>query len=228
LAWSIRWSLRLLAVFIWVLVCELQYAAAADSNAPTLLVVGDSLSAAYGLRQEEGWVELLRARIALEKLHYSVVNASISGETTAGGLSRISDLLARHRPAVVVIALGGNDGLRGTPLKTMREQLSGMVRICLEHKARVVVAGVEIPPNYGIEYARDFSATFAAVAKQYNVPLVPSLLAGFGTQRDLFQADGMHPIAAAEGKVLDTVWQVLRPVLVKKHATATNLSSSVN
>jgi acyl-CoA thioesterase I len=210
------------------LVCDLQYTAAADSNAATLLVVGDSLSAAYGLRQEEGWVDLLRARIALEKLHYSVVNASISGETTAGGMSRIADLLARHRPAVVVIALGGNDGLRGTPLNTMRDQLSGMVRICLAHKARVVLAGVEIPPNYGIAYARDFSATFAAVAKEFNTPFVPSLLAGFGTQRDQFQADGMHPVAAAEAKILDTVWQVLRPVLVRKHAMATNLSPSVN
>ncbi len=172
-------------------------------------------------------MELLRARIALEKLHYSVVNASISGETTAGGLSRIADLLARHRPAVVVIALGGNDGLRGTPLNIMREQLSGMVRTCIEHKARVVLAGVEIPPNYGIEYAHEFSATFAGVAKEFKVPLIPSLLAGFGTQRDQFQADGMHPIAAAESKILDTVWQVLRPVLVRKRATATNLSPSV-
>jgi acyl-CoA thioesterase-1 len=216
-----------LAACIWVLIWFPQYAAAADSNSATLLVVGDSLSAAYGLRQEEGWVELLRARIEREKLHYNVVNASISGETTAGGASRMADLLALHHPVVVVIALGGNDGLRGTPLRTMQEQLSAMVRLCLTHKARVVVAGIEIPPNYGVEYARDFSASFARVARDNGVPLVPSLLAGFGTHRELFQGDGIHPIAAAEPRVLDNVWPVLRPVLAAKHAATATLSINV-
>ncbi len=185
------------------------------------------MSAAYGLRQEEGWVELLRTRIAREKLHYSVVNASISGETTAGGLSRISDLLIRYRPAVIVIALGGNDGLRGTPLATMRKQLSAMVRLCLAGNARVVLAGVEIPPNYGIDYARDFSASFAIVARENRIPLVPSLLAGFGARPDLFQADGVHPLAAAEPRILDNVWPVLRNALEAKRTAAATLLLNV-
>jgi acyl-CoA thioesterase-1 len=217
----------MLAAFIWLSICALQAAAAADSNSATLLVVGDSLSASYGLRQEEGWVELLRARIAREKMHYNVVNASISGETTAGGASRIADLLARHRPAVVIIALGGNDGLRGTPLNIMRDQLSAMVRVCTEHKARVIVAGVEVPPNYGADYARDFNASFAVVARTGGVPLVPSLLAGFGARRELFQADGVHPVAAAEPKILDNVWPVLRPLLISKRIAAATLSANV-
>jgi acyl-CoA thioesterase-1 len=207
----------------------LQWPAVANSAPATLLVVGDSLSAAYGLRQEEGWVELLQVRISREKLDYNVVNASISGETTAGGASRLPDLLERNRPAMVLIALGGNDGLRGTPLATLRSQLETMLRICREHKVRAVLAGIEIPPNYGADYTRDFSNTFATVAKQYQVPLIPSLLQGFGTRRELFQADGMHPIASAEPLVLENVWRVLHPLLLKhpKSAGAAQLSQNV-
>jgi len=206
----------------------LQYPAAANSAPATLLVLGDSLSAAYGLRQEEGWVELLRARIRQQSLDYNVVNASISGETTAGGASRLPDLLERYHPAVVVIALGGNDGLRGTPLTTMRAQLAEMLRLCREHKARAVLAGVEIPPNYGPAYAREFSASFSGAAKQFGVPLVPSLLAGFGTRRELFQADGVHPIAAAESLVLDNVWRVLQPLLARPPKLTNSVQISLN
>ena len=213
---SFRGFCKLLLAFIWVLACVPQYAVAANSPQPVILVVDDSVSAAYGLRQEEGWVELLRQRIVREKLDYKVVNASISGETSAGGASRIAVLLDQYKPAIVIVALGGNDGLRGTPLATMREQLNTMVRLCREHKARVVVAGIEIPPNYGPDYTSEFTASFARVAKDNHVPLVPSLLAGFGTRRELFQADGMHPIASAEPMVLDNVWRVLRPLLGKR------------
>jgi acyl-CoA thioesterase I len=225
-AWSVRPLLLVVAAFILGWVCVPQGVTAAGSDSATLLVVGDSLSAAYGLRQEEGWVELLQRRVTREKLHYNVVNASISGETTAGGLSRIPGLLARHRPSVVLIALGGNDGLRGTPLATMRTQLSAMIQLCLAHNARVVLAGVELPPNYGNAYAGDFNASFAAVARENRVPLVPSLLAGFGARSELFQADGVHPIAIAEPRILDNVWPVLRPVLsAKNRLTATFLPS---
>jgi acyl-CoA thioesterase I len=194
----------------------LQWPGVANSAPATLLVVGDSLSAAYGLRQEEGWVALLQTRISQEKLDYNVVNASISGETTAGGASRLPALLERDHPALVLIALGGNDGLRGTPLATMRGQLETMLRICREHKVRAVLAGVEIPPNYGAAYTRDFSNAFAEVAKESGVPLIPSLLQGFGTRRELFQSDGMHPIASAEPLVLENVWRVLHPLLSKR------------
>jgi acyl-CoA thioesterase I len=188
-------------------------AARAAAPVATILVVGDSLSAAYGLRQEEGWVELMRRRIAQEKLDYSVVNASISGETTAGGASRIAALLDLHRPAVVVVALGGNDGLRGTPLATVRAQLAAILRECRRRGAKALLVGVQVPPNYGIEYARDFSGLFARVAREAGVPAVPSILAGFGDRRDLFQADGIHPVASAEPMVLDNIWQQLRPML---------------
>lgn len=189
------------------------FAAPAASVPATILVVGDSLSAAYGLRQEEGWVELLRLRIRRDKLNYSVVNASISGETTAGGASRIAALLDRHRPAIVIVALGGNDGLRGTPLPVMRSQLGAMLRASNERRVRAVLAGVELPPNYGADYTREFKASFAAIARQYRAALVPSLIAGFGERRELFQADGMHPVARAQVLVLDNVWRVLAPLL---------------
>jgi acyl-CoA thioesterase I len=221
--WSIHWFSRFCAAavaFIWVLLWLPQYAFAANTSRPVLLVVGDSVSAAYGLRQEEGWVELLRQRIARENLDYNVVNASISGETTAGGASRMAGLLEQYKPAIVVIELGGNDGLRGTPLPTMREQLNQMVKRSRERKARVVLVGMEIPPNYGAGYARDFSASFVQVAQANHVPLVPSLFAGFGEHRELFQADGIHPIASAEPMLLDNVWRALHPLLTARRTTA--------
>jgi acyl-CoA thioesterase-1 len=203
-----------------VLLCVPQYTQAANNTPPVLLVVGDSVSAAYGLRQEEGWVELLRQRITREKLDYNVVNASISGETTAGGASRIAGLLDQYKPAIVVIELGGNDGLRGTPLPTMRQQLTQMVKLSRGHQAQVLLVGIEIPPNYGADYARDFSASFAQVAKANRVPLAPSLFAGFGARRELFQSDGVHPIAGAEPMLLDNVWRALHPLLTARQAVS--------
>jgi acyl-CoA thioesterase-1 len=205
-------------------------AARAGTSAATILVVGDSLSAAYGLRQEEGWVELMRRRIVQEKLHYSVVNASISGETTAGGASRVAGLLDLYRPAIVVVALGGNDGLRGTPLKTVRMQLTAILRECRTRRARALVVGVEIPPNYGIDYARDFSALFTRIARDMGLPVVPSMLAGFGDRRELFQPDGIHPTASAQAMVLENVWRQLAPMLLpdKKRGEISSPSESVN
>ena len=158
-------------------------------------------------------MELMRRRMVREKPDYSVVNASISGETTAGGASRIPGLLDLHRPAIVVVALGGNDGLRGTPLNTVRMQLTAILRECRARGARTLVVGVEIPPNYGIGYARDFSALFGRIARDMGVPVVPSMLAGFGDRRNLFQPDGIHPTAPAQAMILENVWRQLGPML---------------
>jgi acyl-CoA thioesterase-1 len=204
-----------------------EYCAAAESAPPVLLVLGDSLSAGYGLKKEDGWVTLLQDRIAREKFDYNVLNASISGETTAGGLSRLPDLLSRYRPAVVVIALGANDGLRGLPLAAMRDQITGMIKDCKAYKARVVLVGVEIPPNYGASYVHDFTASFGAIAKANHVPLVPSLFAGFETQIDMFQGDNYHPNAEAQTRILDNIWPTLRTVLSSRRVTAVTLSSNV-
>jgi acyl-CoA thioesterase-1 len=192
-----------------------------------LLVLGDSLSAGYGLKKEEGWVTLLQDRIAREKFDYNVVNASISGETTAGGLSRLPDLLTRYHPAVIVIALGANDGLRGLPLAAMRDQLTSMIKDCKAIKARVLLVGVEIPPNYGANFVHDFTTSFVTVAKGNHVPLVPSLFAGFETQTELFQGDGYHPNATAQSNILDNIWPTLRTVLSSRRVTAVTLSSNV-
>lgn len=154
-------------------------------------------------------MELLRQRIRHDKLDYNVVNASISGETSAGGASRIASLLQTYRPDVVIIALGGNDGLRGTSIATLRTQLDAMVRACIAGKSRVVLAGVELPPNYGPGYSREFNASFTTIAHANKIPVVPSLLEGFGDRRDLFQADGVHPVASAQILMLDNVWRVL-------------------
>lgn len=178
----------------------------------TLLVFGDSLSAGYGIRQDAAWPALLQRRIDEKRLDYSVVNASISGETTSGGRSRLAGLLTKHRPDIVVIALGANDGLRGLPIRTMHENLEAMIRSARAAKARVVLVGMRLPPNYG-PYASDFQQTFAQLAKQEKVHLVGFLLDGIADQPRLFQADTIHPTAEAQPQVLDNVWAVLGPLL---------------
>jgi acyl-CoA thioesterase-1 len=182
----------------------------------TLLVVGDSLSAEYGLARGAGWVALMQARIDAEHLPYAVVNASISGDTTSGGRSRLAALLQQHKPALVVIELGGNDALRGLPLAMTKSNLGEMVRAAKTAGARVLVVGMRVPPNYGRKYADDFLALFASVAQEKGTALVPFLLAGVadGPQADrLFQPDGIHPKAEAHPRLLDNVWPVLKPML---------------
>jgi acyl-CoA thioesterase-1 len=179
----------------------------------TILVLGDSISAGYGLAQGEGWVALLAQRIQRDKLDYNVVNASISGETTLGGRNRIADVLTEHHPAVLIVALGGNDGLRGNPLEETRRNLIAIVEAGRKAGAKVVVAGMRIPPNYGPVYSRRFEGLFAEVARQQNVSLVPFLLQGFAEDRKMFQADGMHPVATAQPLILDNVYHRLRPLL---------------
>ena len=187
----------------------------AQSNAPVLLVVGDSISAGYGLARGEGWVDLLAARLAREGHRERVVNASISGDTTAGGSARLPALLREHRPSIVVIELGGNDALRGTHLDATRANLDAMVKAALAAHAKVLLIGMQVPPNYGSAYARSFAALFADVAKQNDVPLVPYLFEGFGDDLAQFQEDRIHPKAAAEPRILDNVWPALSRLLAR-------------
>lgn len=181
-----------------------------------LLVVGDSLSAEYGLTRGSGWVALLAQRLAERRLPHQVVNASISGDTTAGGRSRLPALLKQHRPAVVVVELGGNDALRGLPLPQTRDNLTAMARASREAGARVLLVGMQVPPNYGSRYAGDFTALFPAVAQAEKTAVVPFLLAGVADRPDAeawFQADRIHPLAKAHPKMLDNVWPALQPLL---------------
>lgn len=185
-------------------------------HAATLLVFGDSLSAGYGIAREQSWPSLLQARLHTEKFPYDVINASISGETTAGGRSRLPDALKRHRPQVVVIALGANDGLRGLPLAQTRDNLHVMTRAAKSAGARVLIVGMQLPPNYGPDYARDFNALFAAVAKQEKTALLPFLLEPVALDDAAYQPDRLHPTAAAQPKLLDHVWTALKPLLKRR------------
>ena len=181
-----------------------------------MLVVGDSLSAEYGIARNSGWVALLQARIAQAGLRHTVVNASVSGDTTSGGRSRLPALLSQHRPGVVIIELGGNDALRGLPLTMTRDNLQQMVRDARRAGARVVLVGMQVPPNYGKRYADDFERLFGELARAEKAALVPFLLKGVADGPDadhLFQPDRIHPVAAAHPRMLDNVWPVLQPLL---------------
>ena len=208
---SCRSATRLVCVFVLALVAALPVRA--EPAAPVLLVVGDSISAAYGLPAGAGWVDLLATRLASERFAHRVVNASITGDTTAGGRARLPALLVRHKPAIVIVELGGNDGLRGGRLAATRENLGAMVADIRRTGARALVVGMRLPPNYGGAYVREFDALFADVAKAQKVPLVPFFFEGFGERNDLFQGDRIHPTAAAQPLLLDNVWPVLRPLL---------------
>jgi acyl-CoA thioesterase I len=178
----------------------------------TILVFGDSLSAGYGIRSDAAWPALLQQRLAAQQSDYSVVNVSISGETTNGGRSRIAAALSRYRPRIVVLALGANDGLRGLPLAGVKENLAGMVRMARSARADVLIVGMRLPPNYG-DYAEDFANVFGSVAKKENTPIVGFLLDGIADQPQFFQADALHPTAAAQPRLLDNVWGGLQPLL---------------
>ena len=179
----------------------------------TVVLVGDSLSAGHGLDIGQGWAALLAARLAREAPGWTLVNASISGDTTAGGLARLPALLTQHHPKVVIIELGGNDALRGLSLRATTENLTAMVRSARSAGARVMLVGMRIPPNYGAAYADRFAAIFPTVAHATGAVLVPFLLEGVAEHRDLFQPDGIHPIARAQPRMLDNVWPRLRPLL---------------
>jgi acyl-CoA thioesterase-1 len=201
------WALGLGLVFI-----ALQNAVASDR---TILVFGDSLSAAYGIRPEQGWVALLTQRLQAQGYGYQIVNASVSGETTSGGLQRLPRALQLHHPGIVVLELGANDALRGLALSVTRANLAQMVRLSQEAGARVLLVGIRIPPNYGPRYTEEFESVFPELAKQYHLPLVPFLLQDVALNPARMQEDGMHPNAAGEAPVLDTLWPYLKPLLKK-------------
>lgn len=178
-----------------------------------MLVLGDSLSAGYGLPTGSGWVSLLKTRLAAAGSDTKVVNASISGETTAGGRRRIQALLDRHQPQVVIVELGANDGLRGIRIPIIRENLSAIVKACEQQGAKVLLIGMRIPPNYGRDYTKKFHALFGEISARYKVSLVPFMLEGFAANRSLFQDDGIHPNSEAQPLILKTIYAQLKPLL---------------
>lgn len=183
-------------------------------TAPVVLVVGDSLSAGYNMRSEQGWVALLAARIAAAGLPQRVVNASISGDTTQSGVARLPRALERHRPAIVVLELGANDGLRGIPLETTRANLTRMVTLARGAGAQVLLVGVQLPTNYGNEWNGKFHAIYTELARAEQLPLLPTFVGeAIATDPDLMQADGLHPSPRAQPLLLDAVWKVLAPML---------------
>jgi acyl-CoA thioesterase-1 len=186
----------------------------ADS-AYTLMVYGDSLSAAYGIEESEGWVALLARKLDSEGYPYQVINGSVSGETTTGGLSRLPAMLDSYRPDLVILELGGNDGLRGLPLNAIRDNLIAMVELSRETGAEVLLAGIQIPPNYGPRYTEPFYRQYSDIAAELELPLVPFLIDGIPQQPELMQNDGIHPKAEAQGMILDNVWPMLAPLLVR-------------
>jgi acyl-CoA thioesterase I len=188
---------------------------AAPGQTPVILVLGDSLSAEYGLPRGSGWVTLLQQRLAQEKLRFQIVNASISGETTSGGAQRIDALLKQHHPAVVIVELGANDALRGLPLDMTQANLSRMVQASQKAKAQVLLLGMEMPPNFGAAYTQRFRTMFATVAKEHNIALVPFFLEKIGTDLSYFQSDRIHPTEKAQPLLLDTVWPQLQTLLRK-------------
>jgi acyl-CoA thioesterase-1 len=205
----------LLAVLLPISALPATPAAAAPSG-PVILVLGDSLSAGYGLSVNQGWVSLLQARLRNQGYGHRVVNASVSGETTTGALARLPRALELHRPMLVIVELGGNDGLRGLPVAQLRNNLDRIVQTCLAAGARVIVTGIRIPSNYGPDYTEKFHAVYAEVAKARRTSLVPFFMAGVANDDSLFQPDGIHPNASAQPRLLENVWPVLMPLLGPK------------
>lgn len=190
--------------------------AAFAANGKTVLVYGDSLSAAYGMPERRGWVALLEERLKRERPDYNVANASISGETTAGGVARIARVLERNQPAVVIVELGANDGLRGLPVAAMKKNLAAIIEQSQKAGAKVLLVGMRMPPNYGEDYTRAFESAFLELAKSHRTALLPFLMDGFAEKTELFQADRIHPTEAAQPAVLKNVWTKLLPLLRKK------------
>lgn len=212
----IRSGLASLAVLLACLAPVASWSAtAADKgeSGPVLLVVGDSLSAEYGLPRGTGWVQLLADRLRTSGSDYRVVNASISGETTSGGRSRLPALLKQYRPKIVVLELGANDGLRGLPLQVMKDNLGAMIRQSQAAGANVLLVGIRVPPNYGRDYTERFVAIYATLAREHKTAFVPFLLEGFADSLELFQADRIHPAVEAQPRMLENAWAALRPLV---------------
>ena len=203
----------MLRIFLFVMLWS---AAGVTHAAATIMVFGDSLSSGYGLPQGAGWVDLLQQRLARENYDYKVINASISGETTSSARNRIGATLTQHKPEIVVLELGGNDGLRGARIETIRSNLSTIIAACRKRGAKVLLIGMQLPPNYGSAYVEKFRVMYSVVAKAQRAPLVPFLLAGFADDRSVFQPDGIHPNAAVQPRMLDHVWKQLQPMLAHR------------
>lgn len=184
------------------------YAAEADSEL-SLLVFGDSLSAAYGIEERQGWVELMRQRVENQGLPVQLHNASVSGETSSGGLARLPAALASHEPDIVLLELGGNDGLRGLPLKLLKQNLQRMIDLIRDSDAQVILAGMQIPPNYGPRYTLPFTELFGELAAENSIPFIPFLIDGIPQQPELMQSDGIHPRAEAQTMIVDNVWEIV-------------------
>ncbi|MBL4573149.1 MAG: arylesterase [Gammaproteobacteria bacterium] len=205
--------MRLTRLCVLALSCSFYFSSWATDENLTLLVYGDSLSASYGIEEEQGWVNLLRSKLLSKKFAINVVNGSVSGETTTGGLARLPAMLDSYQPALVILELGGNDGLRGLPLDLMRENLASMIDLAKASGAEVILTGIQIPPNYGPRYTVPFFDIYAALAEQNALPLVPFLIEGIVEQPELMQSDGIHPRAEAQWMILDNVWPILEAQL---------------
>ncbi len=184
-----------------------------EENPPVILVIGDSLSAAYGIEADKGWVSLIGQRLKEKSFNYQIVNASISGDTSANGLVRLPALLKRYQPVLVIVELGGNDGIRGLSIKVMKQNLSKIIVNSLQAQARVLLTGIKIPPNYGKRYTQAFYAVYTSLANEYQIPLVPFLLDSVGTRSELMQADGVHPTEQAQSLIAENVWPYLASML---------------
>lgn len=185
----------------------------ANQSLKSIIVLGDSISAAYGIDIQSGWVKLLAAKITQSKKPYQVINASISGDTTINGLNRLNTLLTKYQPAVVIIELGGNDGLRGLSVKQMKKNLRQMIEMCRQHNSKIVLAGMKIPPNYGKRYTSAFHKVYADLSDEYNLKLIPFILEGVGDKKELMQKDGLHPTQNAQPIIVETVWKKLKLLL---------------
>ena len=205
--------LKILSVFTTLFFANV--AMADTASKPVILVFGDSLSAAYGIPKEQGWVNLLSQRVKDNQLPYEVANASVSGETTAGGLSRLPAALKQFKPSIVVLELGANDGLRGLPVDAMKNNLEKMIQASKQANAQVVLLGMLIPPNYGPKYTNGFKAAFLDLAEKYKTPFIPFFLNGISGHSDLVLEDGLHPNVNAQRNILENVWPTLKPLLTK-------------
>ena len=200
---------KLASCLLILLFCSLPVAAAEKR----ILVYGDSLSAGFGIAVAQSWPALLGQRLSANGSGLTVTNASISGETTAGGRARLAAVLTQFKPRIVILALGANDGLRGLPVPAMKDNLAAMLKLAKQHGARVLLVGMHLPPNYGPQYTAEFDAAFRDLARREKVALLPFLLEPIALERDAYQADGLHPTAAAQAKILDHVWTALKPLL---------------
>jgi acyl-CoA thioesterase-1 len=213
----IHQSFRLFAIILCLLLKLSLPQAHAGENSPlqqqTILVLGDSISAGFGIDKQQGWVALLEKSLILKHPQYALINASISGETTSGGVNRLKSILDKHQPSLVILELGGNDGLRGTPVKLMTQNLTTMIKLSQEAGAKVLLLGMRIPPNYGQRYSELFAKQYQQLATDLNIALVPFLLNGIAGETGMMQADGIHPTQNAQPIMMKSVWLAIKPLM---------------